>query len=250
MGQILNQEGRFKARPKSWVVEENKNTGTLQFVCVFGVHSAWNGSSWEDWSQHDFEKTGYFYLSRKDGSPNEHALKQLREALKWDGVDLVALQGTDWSNTTVQIVTAFESYNGEERLKIRFINPEHYEGGQVKPLDESGLKALNAKWGAKLRALAPKGATRPATPAAPSAPPAAPQKPVAPPPPSAPASQPSATKESAWAKVVEVFGGNGQAATEHWPNLLSKLFPQKSEDQYTPADWSVVEARSAEALPF
>jgi hypothetical protein len=250
MGQILNQEGRFKARPKRWMVEENRNTGTLQFGCVFGVTAALNGSTWEDWTQYEFEKSGYFYLSKKDGAPNESAIKQIREAFGWDGMDLLALQNTDWSGTTVQIVTAFEAYNGENRLKIRFLNPENWEGGQAKPLDESSLKALNAKWGSKLRALAPKGAGKPAAPPVKAAP--APQtRTTPPPPPPVQSDSPvGASRESAWEKVVDIFAGNAQAAAEHWPTLLAKLFPNRSEKQFGPADWAVVEARAADALPF
>jgi hypothetical protein len=114
--------------------------------------------------------------------PNEPCLRSLREALGWDGVDLEALQTTDWSQRVVQITTGFEDYNGEQRLKIRFINGENWEGAQVKPLDAAALRSLNAKWGPRLRSVAPKGAAKPAAPAARPKPPAlVPPKPPAPP---------------------------------------------------------------------
>ena len=277
MSQVLNQEGRFKARPKSWIVEENKNTGTLQFVCAFGITAAFTGAEWEDWSEYDLEKTGYFYLSKKDGSPNETCIRGLRESLGWDGLSLEALQNSDWSRVTVQITTGFEDYNGQQRLKIKFINPEDWEGAQFKPLDQPALKSLNAKWGSKLRAVSPKPAANasgapgtgtkptangPATPAtatkptagAPGAPatgpkPTPPSKPSPPPPPVAPA-QPPATRESAWEKVVGVFGGDTETASQQWAPLLAKVCPNKPEASFTAADWAAVTTRASEAIPF
>jgi hypothetical protein len=245
MSQILTQEGRFKARPRSWSVEENRNTGTLQFVCAFAILEAFNGTAWEDWSAYDLEKTGYFYLSKKDGSPNEACIRSLREALGWDGVDLLALQETDWSGKTVQITTGLEEYEGQQRLKVRYINPEGWEGAQVKPLDAAALKALNARWAPKLRAVAPKGAPKPAAGTVKSPP--APARPAATPP---PADVPGSTKESAWAKVLEVFGGNVEMAKQNWPGLLKKLIPNKTPSEFSAADWAAVEAGASEAVPF
>jgi hypothetical protein len=153
-------------------VDENKNTGTLQLSMTFTVTEAWTGQVWEDWSAYDLEKTGYFYLAKKNGKPNEPCLRSLREALGWDGVDLESLQHTDWSQRVVQITTGFEEFNGEQRLKIQFLNPENWGGAQVKPLDATAIKALNAKWGPRLRSVAPKGAAKPAAPVAKPNPPA------------------------------------------------------------------------------
>ena len=250
MSQILTQEGRFKARPRSWAVEENRNTGTLQLAMTFAIAEAWTGQAWEDWSPYDLEKTGYFYLAKKDGSPNEACIRALREALGWDGLDLEALQNTDWTQKVVQITTGFEDYNGEQRLKVRFINPENWEGVQSKPLDAAALKALNARWGPKLRSIAPKSAPR--APAAGTAkPPPAAAKPAAPPPPddqTPPAA--TSTREKAWAKVLETFGGDDQAAKAAWPQLLKQIIPNKLPAKFTPADWVLVEARAGEAIPY
>lgn len=247
MSQILNQEGRFKARPRSWTVDENANTGTLQFACVFGITAVFNGQSWEDWSPHDLEKTGYFYLAKKDGSANEACIRSLRESLGWDGVNLEALQNSDWSQKTVQIVVGYEDFNGEKRLKIRFINSENWAGAQVKPIEASALRSLNAKWGAKLRAIAPKGAHgAPVAPKSPT-PPAPRPPPIRPAPTATPATNPW---ESAWACLLEVFDGNTETASAAWPGLLAKVVPEKSETEFTSADWASVAARVNEAVPF
>lgn len=249
MSQILSQEGRFKARPKSWVVEENPNTSTLQFVCSFGIISVLNGDKWEDWQAHDLEKTGYFYLAKKDGSPNEACIRSLREALGWDGVDLEALQQNDWSQKVVQITVGYEQYNGEQRLKVRFINPESWAGASFKALDQPALKSLNAKWGAKLRAIAPKGAhnasVAPKTPTPTPPPRPAPACPAPPPP--TPAASP---RDAAWACVLEIFDGDKDLATGAWLPLLARIHPDKPESDFTAADWSAVAERAGEVLPF
>ncbi len=251
MSHVLNQEGRFKARLKSWVVEENANTGTLQFVGVFGISAVFNGQDWEDWEAHDLEKTGYFYLAKKDGAPNEACIRSLRESLGWDGVDLVALQNSDWSQKTVQITVGFEDYNGEKRLKIKFINPENWAGAQVKPIEPAALRSLNAKWGAKLRAVAPKGAhTAPVAPKPPSPTPPAPPSSRPPTPPAASPKPPAEPWEAAWARVLESLGGNVDSARDAWPNLLAKIIPNKSEAEFTAADWTTIAARASEVIPF
>lgn len=240
MSQFLNQEGRFKARPKSWAVEENPNTGTLQFVVAFGITAVHNGQAWDDWTSYDLEKTGYFYLAKKDGSANEACIRSLREALGWDGANLESLQNNDWSQKTVQITVGFEEYNGEKRLKIRFLNAENWSGAQVKPIEPSALRSLNAKWGAKLRAVSPKPAQN--APVAPKTPTSTPARPAP-----APAANPW---DAAWARVLEIFEGNAESATAAWPGLLAKVFPTKAETEFTIADWATVAARAGDVLPF
>jgi hypothetical protein len=243
MSQILTQEGRFKARPRSWVVEENKNTGTLQLAMTFAIAEAWTGQAWEDWSPYDLEKTGYFYLAKKDGSPNEACIRSLREALSWDGVNLESLQNTDWTQKVVQITTGFEEYEGQQRLKIRYINAENWEGAQAKPLDAAALKALNARWGPKLRSIAPKGTPKPSPCPAPAPAQAAMATLKADP-------ALDAAKKKAWAKIVETFGGDTEAARQNAAALLKQLIPNKEPRQFTTEDWDLVAKRAVEAVPF
>ncbi len=208
-----------------------------------------NGQSWEDWSSYDLEKTGYFYLAKKDGSANEACIRSLRESLGWDGTNLEALQNTDWSQKTVQLTVGFEDYNGEKRLKIKFINPENWAGAQVKPIEPSALRSLSAKWGAKLRAVAPKGThTAPVAPKSPTPPAARPSSPR--PVPATPPKPSAEPWEPAWARVLEVLGGNVDSAREAWPALLSKIIPNKSETDFTAADWDAIAARAGEVIPY
>lgn len=165
MTQPLDRPGRYKAKPVVVALEE-KDTGTVQAKIAFAVHEYLNGDTWEDWREYDVGISGYFNIIKKDGNPNEHTIKSLRESLGWDGVDLAALQDTDWTDKTVQITCSQEVYEGVTRLKVQWLNPENWEGAQAQPLDSAKVKSLAAKFGAKLRALAPKTST-----AKPSAPP-------------------------------------------------------------------------------
>lgn len=248
---LLDRAGRFKAHLTDWAVNTKQNglpyfQGKFEIIAGIG-----EGGAWEDWRTYNYEINGFFYPIKKDGTPNTKTIDSLKAAIGWDGLSLESLQTGDYSRV-VQIETDFEEYQGKQRLKVKWINPEDYEGQQVQKLEPQQLKSMSAKWGSVLRAVAPKAPTKPlgAAPKVPLAKPAA--KTSAPPDLSIDESMVPEVhnKESAWAAFVEAMGDSENTRTE-WTRVLKKFFPMKMENQFTIADWRKVEVEGPkEVIPI
>ena len=157
-----DREGRWRAYPVEWSVQEIGDSKLCTLVMSFKM-SQWHGSlnvgdpeEWQDWRGYDDQTiTGYFYLERKNGSPNEHAINSIKEALGWDGLDIEALQNNDWSETCIQLTLGYETWEGKTRLKVQWLNTWDAEssGQPIIKSDKPVLTAMQSKLGAKLRAI-------------------------------------------------------------------------------------------------
>lgn len=206
MPQPIDREGNFRANIVGPVELTQAQSGAVAARMRFRVFEALHNGQWQDWTPYEVEVDGEIWILKKDGTANENAVRNLVEALGWDG-SVESLVGTDWSEVPVQITVKRDSYNGHERFRVAWINHADSQpfGSAV---DETKVRELQARFGAQLRAIAgrksvaaPAPAGRPANvPARPAAPspgrpaaprpaaqrPALPQRP-APPAPAAPA---------------------------------------------------------------
>jgi len=245
---MLNRAGKFLATVNSiGVVEDGPNKLSCAIVSYQMAYELVNGE-WADVSAEDAELTGWHYLENRDGSLNTVNIDNLKAALGWDGCDVTWLQSVDPASLPrVQVVTAFETYNNKKRLKVKYLNPENYEGGGggVKKSDIGGLKAIQNRLGSKLRALSGAPANPPKPAGAPKPPPVAKPAPAAPRPP-APA---GCTKDEAWQALLEA---RPNEAEQWWSSLLQETFPDKSEEQFSPADWAKVReaAKETAKVPY
>lgn len=177
----VDREGRFKAFPIEWGID-SKDSGAVQLAMKFAISQYLNPETnqWDDWSEFGMEETGFFNLIKKDGNVNDKQVASLIEALGWDGAGFKSLQEGDWSQKCVQVTVQLERSEAYgDKLRISWINPENWEGFELKKLDSAAIKALDGRLGGKLRAIAPKAAA-PAKPAArPPAPRAAAPAPAA-----------------------------------------------------------------------
>lgn len=226
------EEGRYLASPKEWGVEENTKTGTVGFSCLFALNSQWDGEQWVDRTMEDLEITGFFNLIKKDGQPNEYSIQSLRDALGWSGASFADLNGDGWYNDAieVQLVLKNEEYEGKTRLKVRYLNPRDYEGGNggVKKAADSEIQNLDSKYGPALRAING-GASAPAQ-SKPSAP-----KPTNPAPPAA--------KMEAWkAFQVKCKGVEQGEVAERWKRSVRSYFDGKAPDLVKDEEWRAFKA--------
>jgi len=174
--------------------------------------------------------TAYLNIILKDGSIATRTVEQLKKAVGWDG-DFETLESGDWP--AFQIVVGTEHYNGEDQLKVKWLNPNNATGGAG---FESNVdaKKLKAQYGAKLRALAggtPAPKTAPATPKPPTPRPA----PKAPPAP-AKTYQPS-TIDACWEKFCEQYPGKDEAELVKLWDAAVKKHTGKVQSDCTPEDW-------------
>lgn len=232
---LPTQPGRYIGQPTKWAVNQTGPNNLDTFVCEFSLNEFLDGADWIDISGHGHEITGYFYLFKKDGQPNDFTLDSLEAALGWDGVSIPNLDNGEWGDVEVQLTVNEEEYRGKRSMKIAFINPRDWQGGGPTKADPQYVQSLDQKYGALLRAR--KGAPAPK-----------PAPKTAPPPKSA-----SPARERAWDAFKEAHPG--LSVTERaaqWRNDLAAMFPGKAQDQVTDAEWIKAASRfkSPATAPF
>lgn len=183
---MIDRIGRFRGQIREYYLTpstkaESKSVGLfLEFL----VEECWDpeAKSWVDWRGSDVIANGWKYIIGRDGQLSTRAVEEVIEATGWDG-NIRSIAEAKWTPAPCQFTITEEEYNGEKRYKLGFLNPWDSEGqsggGRV---DQAGVKALEAQYGAQLRALAAskKRNSTPAPAGKPSAPPKAAPKPPAP----------------------------------------------------------------------
>lgn len=165
MSEPLTKEGKYRARIVGyWPDESQKGAFGVKLKCEVTATSSSEGG-WIDCEPCDVE--GTIWLIKKDGEPNEGAVKSLMEHAGWDGNLESLVDG--WVPKPVCIEVKNEEYNGVTRTRVAFING-YDSGGSV---TRTRLAELQAKFGHRLAALG--GAVTPTK-----------RDPLAPPPPSGP----------------------------------------------------------------
>ena len=83
----------------------------------------------------------------------DYTIKALSKAFSWDG-DLEAIRDNPefFARSECQIVTESETYNGETRVKVKWLNS--LSGGGSKPLDTQKLHGILSGYGRKAKAIA------------------------------------------------------------------------------------------------
>lgn len=126
-------------------VYENKNgVLTAEFIVAFKPAG-------------EVERKAFISLTKRDGSINEFQVKNVKEIFpKWDGTDISWLTVEDNTNNT-DVVVVVKNENGYSNIKEMF-SPNHTKTTtQLK--QGMDAKSLQAKYGAKFRALAGNSAT-------------------------------------------------------------------------------------------
>jgi hypothetical protein len=245
---LCNREGKFHAAVIELGVSESKS----QLVMVVARFSLLELLDHEDWlsiENEGLEITGYFYLEKKDGSLNEMAINQLKEAFGWDGRDPFWMQDHQSELPQVQITTGYEDYQGQPKMRLQWLNAYDYAGSNGANVPKAGndeRRAIVGRLGAKLRGFA--GGSPASSPAKPATAPAtrpttAPKSAPKPPSKAATKAKPTATMEEAW----EAFVISGQERGVKQDDLEAEWFDQIADmregatpENLTPEEWHVV----------
>lgn len=151
-----DQPGRYRAEVIDAVAGEHKN-GLAQIVLRFRLIEEWTGTEWGQ-PPAGQEITAYQFLEKKNGSVNEYAMDSLMESFGWDGTDPFWFEDNLEELPQVQITLDYEKYQGQDRLRVKWINPFDYEGPGVQRADTDDRRALMDRIGSQLRAYAGGGA--------------------------------------------------------------------------------------------
>ncbi len=174
------EEGRYRCRVLGAGVAETGPNNLTTVTLKLGLTEKWEEGQWVDVEGYKEEITSYSYLEKKDGSVNQFQVDMLRAALGWPNDDPFWFE--DNNLPELQVTLRVEMYNGQERMKVAFLNPYDYEGsgnGEVPHSDDDMRRRIRARLGSQLRATAPSPA-RPAVPPRSAAPPPRPATPPVP----------------------------------------------------------------------
>jgi len=240
---MLNREGVFHVYPIEIGVDETGANNLATCIVRYQIFQEKIDGVFEEIAAEEI--TTWYYLEKKDGSINDFTISALKAAFGWDGRDAFWLQDTELSDHPVQITCAFETYNGQERLKVLWTNPFGSEsGGGVTKAADSVRKAIGNRLGAKLRAAAggtPANAKSP-TKAAPTSPTKR-NSPGAAPDTTPENDTPDATLEEAWAAFAAACPEkwSQEDCEKEWFRILELMFA-KPAGAMTPADWGRMKA--------
>jgi len=166
----LQREGNFIATLVSHKVAQTGKNQLLTLIVDYKVTAAYVDEKWVNMPDNP-TITGWHYLQKKDGNVNESTLKQLREAIEWDG-RLESLSDAQGWYPPVIITVGAEVWEGETRYKVKWLQTSANaipETGGIKPIAPDKLKALAAAFDSKARAiLGPAPARRTAPPPQPT----------------------------------------------------------------------------------
>lgn len=259
---LLDREGRFVAKPLNLGISL-KDKNQIQVAIQWALVMEFTPEGWVG-VEPDLEITGWLYLMKKDGNVNESAFKQLHAAFPmWPDNDPCWLEDNVAALGEAQIGTRFETYNGENKLKVNWLDARDSEGPTlVVRSDDQTRKDLKNLFGAKFRALpkpaAPAPASTPATPAAtaaPAAPVATPPKPAKTAAPPASLPTPTCTMDEAWASWSAQGASYGQSledTTRLWWEKIAQEF-EKTPDQVadiTNEQWARIRSMGCPEMVF
>lgn len=218
-------EGRYIAQPIEWTVEESGDNRIPTFVCKFDLLQVLQNEGWNDVS--DQQIIGYFFIFKKDGTINTNTVDSLKAALGWDGRGISSLADGEWSHTEVQLTIGSEEYKGKTQMRVKYINPRDWTPTGLEK-DPQVVQSLEAKYGAKLRALA-----------GPASAPTAPSKPAA--------SNGDAATQSARKMAWEAFqkkhpGKSNDELIQPWRDQIKAVIPDRNSQTFTGADWMKIKS--------
>ncbi|HWL51328.1 MAG TPA: hypothetical protein VNQ90_02775 [Chthoniobacteraceae bacterium] len=167
MSKYIDAVGSFRCRvvePEAgWLGETEKGTPFIRIpLTVSDEESDQNGNT-------------IIYQAYLSDAAIDRTVKDLTEVFGWDG-DLQALVSGNATFTDMEcvIVTESETYEGKERIRVKFLNSIHRTAPK---LDQAKVNSLLAKLNSRTKAVAKAaGGSSPAKPAAKAPPKPAPEK--------------------------------------------------------------------------
>lgn len=171
----IDRAGTFRANIVEYGLKK-VDSGSVAITVRAVLDQMWDedNKDWVMWADYDQEAYGDVWIVKKDGSLNQNAVTSLCRNAGWDG-NIESIQAATWHPNQCQVVVQADTYNGETRFKISFVN-DYFRtpgglGGNMSPED---AKSLQMKFGSQLRAMA--GSAKAASKAPNGKPPAPPSR--------------------------------------------------------------------------
>lgn len=171
----VDRKGQFRGQILDYGLQK-VDSGAVGVRLHVRLDAFWNGEAWDDWSGANVDAWGTLWIVKKDGTVNNNSVDSLVKYAGWDG-SLKSIVENTWEPTPCQVSISEEEYKGEMQYRIAYVNDlERTPGANVGNVTSDDLKALEARFGASLRAVAGNAKRNTAPPA--TAKPAAPPRPA------------------------------------------------------------------------
>ena len=130
MAKFLTEEGRYRATPIAWDVIQSDSSKSVGVRITYMCTTFWNtgNSTWVAFALPLPIVDGTFWFTKRDGMPNERAVRDLANVLKWDGDPLAFVEDGRWKPPACEIVVEAEEYKGQNRLRVKWINESGSRG--------------------------------------------------------------------------------------------------------------------------
>ena len=146
MSQPLDRAGNFRGRITSYELREH-DSGTVGIAITVAIDDFWNGESWEDWKQYEFECLGEIFVIKKDGSTNTKAVESLVQHAGWAGT-FGSISSNTWQPKPISFSAESNVYKDLETFRVAFLNEyDAVPGKQSKVVAPDKVNALDARHG-------------------------------------------------------------------------------------------------------
>lgn len=152
MSQQIDRPGIFRGRIVEYGLREFDSSAVAITVRA-EIDEEWSDDRWEDWRQYDMEAHGLLFIIKKNGDMNNGQVESLVKSTGWDG-SLVSIPNQTWKPEPCQFVINEETYKDQKQYRISFVNPYDRIPGATSNISEDKVKALEARFGGSLRAIA------------------------------------------------------------------------------------------------
>ncbi len=150
----VDRAGTFRAEIFEYGLDE-KDSGSVALSVKATLTEMWNQETgeWESWEQYSQEAMGDIYIIKKDKTPNVKAIESVVKCAGWDG-RCQSIADKSWEPTPCQVSVKENTYEGNTRYRIEFINEfDRVPGGNVGNVDADKAKALDTQFGSSFRAI-------------------------------------------------------------------------------------------------
>lgn len=177
----MSQELKWEGNARGQIIEyglSEVESGAKTINIVVKVNDYWDADTkeWINCTAEDYRVVGSLWIVKKDGTLDQKKIQSIIQHAGWDG-DMEALAAGTWEPKPISFTHEKQIYKDETQWRIGFINAYDRTPGATGNVTPEKAKALQAQYGAQLRALAG-NVTRQAS--TPKALPSAPKAPVAP----------------------------------------------------------------------
>jgi len=154
--QACDRSGWFRCKVLEYGLEEAESGSVaVKYKAQLTELCDDDAKVWNPWSQYEMESEGAVWIVKKDGKPNEKSIKSLVECCGWDG-SLASIVNQTWEPVQFQGQVKADTYKDETRYRIEWLASFGATPGTgtMNSVGEDRLKALEAKYGQPLRAIA------------------------------------------------------------------------------------------------